>query len=574
MTSRISGKTAGLLAAALFFCASCIESSYEVGGNLIPDSQLYDIYITEFPLENIEMKMLDSLSGYSTKRITIGAIRDEEFGLTTRGCAMSLVPISKNINFGSNPEFRYFHLTAAHDTTNFADSREENILQNINVYELSGPMDFNIVNLNTSVAHEAKRITDGIPVYNGKDSLSLYFNKAFGEKYMKIQPSDMADMDTYLSKFPGIYIDTDEPDGIGGRINMFSLQLGVNASYGYITKDYAELAVTADYNGERKDTSFFFLLSPSYMFSVDSLVNEQQQQGYTTYTFPQYCFNATSHETREREGKVTDKICIEGGGGLKAVFSAQEIVDKIKVEIGKNGNPDLAVISRASLVLPFEFPDNYKKMSLYPDYISPTCRMVGQDEDGNRYVTFASLTDASTQDEDPGTLNRSLLQYAPDITYHVQQLIGMNEGVNLSNYDIWTLLMSTEEEKVDTEDAEAQYNEYMNALMMQQYMSSLYGYGGYGGYGYSPYGYGYGGYGGYGYGGYGYGGYGYGGYGYNNYYSLMLASQYASSVGSSSVQTSVEMDKDRYFKAVLNGPEAENGRVPVLKVTYALPKGR
>jgi hypothetical protein len=32
------------------------------------------------------------------------------------------------------------------------------------------------------------------------------------------------------------------------------------------------------------------------------------------------------------------------------------------------------------------------------------------------------------------------------------------------------------------------------------------------------------------------------------------------------------MDKDRYFDAVLNGPEAPDGRVPMMRVIYALPK--
>ena len=91
------------------------------------------------------------------------------------------------------------------------------------------------------------------------------------------------------------------------------------------------------------------------------------------------------------------------------------------------------------------------------------------------------------------------------------------------------------------------------------------GYGGYGGYGMGMYGMGYGGYGGYGYG-------GYGGYGMSNYYSYMLAAQYASANSGSSKSTSIEMDVHRYFNAILNGPEAKNGRVPVLKIVYAVPK--
>lgn len=322
MASRLKCKAAGLISAALicFCCASCVKVNYGVGGNLIPDSQLYDIYTAEIPLEDIEMKMLDSLSGISSTRITIGAIRDEEFGLTTRGCAMSLVPLLDTLDFGSNPKFSFFHFTAAHDTTNFADSDEAYILQNINVYELSEPMDFTRVDLNAPIAHEPKRITDGIPVYNGKDSLSFFFNEDFGRKYMQIQLSDLKDMDSYLAKFPGIYLDTDKPNGIGGRINMFQLQLGLSSTYGYVTKNYAELGFSAEYDGIRKDTSFLFMFSPSVMFDKDSLVNAQSQQGKTTFTFPEYCINVTGHETREREGHISEDIRIEGGGGLLSLI--------------------------------------------------------------------------------------------------------------------------------------------------------------------------------------------------------------------------------------------------------------
>ena len=78
--------------------------------------------------------------------------------------------------------------------------------------------------------------------------------------------------------------------------------------------------------------------------------------------------------------------------------------------------------------------------------------------------------------------------------------------------------------------------------------------------------YGYGGYG-YGYGGYGYGGYGY----YNNYYNYQTMAQYAFS-SATKTTSSTELDKDRYYRAVLRGPKAD-GKKPKLKVTFAIPKG-
>ena len=194
----ILGSTA--VVAALICSHSCITSNNSLGGNLIPINQQYEIHVAEFPLKDIQMKMLDSLSGYSNSRITIGAIRDEEYGLTTRGSALTLVPINDTLDFGKNPQFKRFHFSAARDTSNFADSREANILQGINVYELEEAMKFDLVDSNTPIAHKSKRITDGRPVYDGTDSLSFDFSREYGERYLTITQDDLSDMEKYLKQ--------------------------------------------------------------------------------------------------------------------------------------------------------------------------------------------------------------------------------------------------------------------------------------------------------------------------------------------------------------------------------------
>ena len=71
---------------------------------------------------------------------------------------------------------------------------------------------------------------------------------------------------------------------------------------------------------------------------------------------------------------------------------------------------------------------------------------------------------------------------------------------------------------------------------------------------------------------YGYG-YGYGSYGnyYSNYYTYaMMAAMYSSSSTTESI--SVQLDKDRYYNAVLNGPDSpDESKVPQLKLTFAIP---
>ena len=49
----------------------------------------------------------------------------------------------------------------------------------------------------------------------------------------------------------------------------------------------------------------------------------------------------------------------------------------------------------------------------------------------------------------------------------------------------------------------------------------------------------------------------------------MMASMYGSSNTTESI--TVQLDKDRYYSAVLNGPESAEGEVPTLELTFSIP---
>ena len=166
------------------------------------------------------------------------------------------------------------------------------------------------------------------------------------------------------------------------------------------------------------------------------------------------------------------------------------------------------------------------------------------------------LTDSSSSDENQGDVNRSILNYAPDITYHMQELLKIDrddlENARTQNllrgeYDIWLLIMANEQITTTT-SGNQDLSDMYNYLAYQSYYNSMYG----GGY----YGYGYGGYGSY----------------YSNYYNYSMMAAYAAS-SSTSTSNVVMLDKDRFYKAELNGPESTTGRVPVLELTFAVPNG-
>jgi len=507
----------------------------------MPITQSYNIYVKEVPITDIDMRMADSLSGFSNSRVTIGAVRDEKYGLTTRSCALTLVPMFLDtLDLGKNPKFKSMHFELTRDSTSVENPDQEVIFQNFNVYELGRPIDpEKDFDCNGTIPHKDKRITKLKPVYNGRDTLSFDFSKEYGERFLSLTNDDVQDIDEYFKKFPGIYIDSDVPAGNGGRINMFDLQMDFDSDNYLVSGNFACLNFESTFDGVVKDTILMFFIGLYDFYDLDSLLT------YST-TFPQYSLNFTGHETRNKAGKAKEEIMIEGGGGLKPVISAKTLKKMAEDMIASTGeNPKEAVINKASIVFPYEFPKDYRDVDqFWPDQLSPTCRIVT-----DTTTAFSSLTNTSDEEEDQGDINRSLFRYSPDITYHLQQLLQIDESkpestgmknLNKGIYDVWFLIMADEVYEKETE-SDDELSEYYNYLAYQSYYSGMYG-------GYSS------------------------GYGssYSNYYNYMMMANYASQ-SSTYEETQTELDRDRFYRASLNGPSSK-GKTPSLKITFSVPK--
>ena len=551
---------------------SCVTVNEELGDNFIPTEQIWNVFPCEdVTLNDITMMQSDSLTGYSTSRITFGSIKDGEFGCDKSSC-FTLVPLLDTIDFGTSPEVLQFHFTAAKDTVSVIRDSDKRILQNLYVHPLKKALDSTVLYTGT-FNNEAKfklfvdvdkTITSGIPVYNGGDSLSFDFSKEYAlevmegiRKWQALEKEERDSLKSYLEFVPGILIETEKQTTDGGRINMF--ELPIDASDGYIDANYAELKIRSTYNGRQTDTLFVFYFGPS----------EFIQDGATSYP-AQYAFNSSKNYAGEDFIENWDKtsLYVEGGSGYKPVVKAKEI-KSIVSDLIKTEAPDVdsnsVVINKATIILPYNVGTSYEKLDKYPTILSPTVRLVSEDKE---YITYAGLTDSSIESENQGNINRSLFMYCPDISHHVQEIakLKQNPGESdadfekrLEKYDIWFLIMHEEVREENTSNSA--YDDYYNSLMYNSYYNNMM---------YDPYGYGYG-YGGYGYG-YGGYGYGYGDYGYNNYYNYYMMAAYANASSSSSTTTSsIELDRDRFYNARLNGPAAAKDQ-PRLRITFSAPK--
>jgi len=550
----------GLALAALFCAVGCVKVDTKLGGGFNQKEQLFTIYRAEVDLSDIIMKQTDSLSGYSTRRVTVGSIRDPFFGLTCKSSAFTLTPVSDTLNFGSNTRFKGFHVSMAKDTLSCSDNTQSDILQTFHVYALEDAgiaLDSTILytsDIKKSQFNGLKDVTTGTLVYDGGDSLSFNISKEYGTKLMKRFIDNGTDgklvidsIPCFTKLFPGLFITCDEPMGEGGRINMFLTKLSYNSNL-YIVADYAELKFTADY-GTRKDvdTSFVFIIGGTdFMTSSATSVPDQ------------YVFNAAEH-TGASLPEDRQYLYVEGGSGYKPVISSKEIREAMIKEMAMNGitDPSHVIINKASLSLPFDLPSDYVELDKYPEKLCPTCRLRGTLSDSTtKYITYANLTDASISAEDQGEINRSTLRYTPDISFHAQKILSLKDPTeeDYDNFNLWFMITCEEEEKVEN-DTGSSTSDYYSQLAYYSYLNSMYG-----------------GYGGYGYGGYSSYGAGFNNYGYDNYYSMLsyynMMSAYSSS---SSTSYTEELDRDRYYKAVLHGP-ANVGEKPKLIFTYSVAK--
>jgi len=531
-------------AAALLCLCGCVTTNSSLGEGLIPANHIYQVVSPDAVDIPVEMKSAGKLSAYSSNRITIGAIRnDDEFGLSTRSSCITLVPLFvDSLYFGENPEFKDFLFTANIDSVSVSDLGQEGILQSVFVHELSEPLDPRYrTYCNSTPAYKSELATNGVPVIDGGDTLGFSFSKAFGEHYLTMTADDVKDMETYTKKFPGIHISTNVPAGRGGRFNLLQLQLGYDNDYGAFTGNYAVLRFKSTFEGVKKDTLCYFYYSATGFYDIDSLLTNSG-----TGNFPQYCANITGDASTAREGTATDYVYIEGGGGVKPCISGKVLREKAIEAIAAGGHdPSKATINRATVTFHYVAPDpDFETMYKVPSILSPTSCIKT-----DTTTSFVGLTDTSDSSQDIGKVHRSTMTFTPDITNQLQKLISLKEDdAQLANgdYDVWLLVMYNET-VATTVSGNSEMADYFNYLAYQSMM-----YGGYGGYG--------------SYGGYG----GYGDY-YSNYYNYSMMAQYYGS-SSTSYSTSVALDRDRYYYCKFYGPDSAPDLRPTLSFTYSVPR--
>lgn len=574
--------------AGLLTAVSCVKVNTDLGQNLSPREHRYDVICEDIPLKNIRVQRVDSSYAYSAFRMTIGAVRDESYGLTVKSAAFTLVPADSILNFGRETIFEELFLNIKCDSLSVPFGEDARTAQTMRVYALNENCDINDPNeflytgdvskIDRALAGE-QPVTDYTPVYCGEDSLNIHFSRTFynalgnkwlskatenerQEKVYKVDHADTMSNSSYLKDFPGLYITCDPPSSGKGRFNLFQLKLDINSSSYLISGNYAELRFKAKYGASTayKDTSFVFLIgAQSVPKDAAQLPLQEAFNGISHTPLPSLppLDGMTLKTATDAQGatwyyyQAGSKIHLEGGAGLRPVVSAGEIREALLRSFAEKKVKDRSkvIIDKASLIFSYKAMDDYGKMTEYPRMLAPMhisrykikSRSYGQTET-IAYTDFPPVTDAGVSAENQGVLDRSNRAYSPDISFHVQHLLKLSDptGKDLEKQDIWMFIKAPE--TIVTQAVSNADSDYYNRMMYYSYLNSMYG--GYGGYGYNN---------------------------YNSYYSMMYyySMMNTSSGTSSSVQNMA--DAARWYNAVLCGPDDPDD-YPVLRVVYSVPK--
>ncbi|MGN0191693.1 MAG: hypothetical protein ACI39U_08570, partial [Candidatus Cryptobacteroides sp.] len=502
--------------AAVLGGTGCVKTDGTLGQDYIPSAHIWKVASVSFDIDEIEMQRADELGGYSSKRISIGGILNEDSSLDERISAFTLIPLVDTLTFTmpDDAECTGFHFALGKDTLSFKDASQEHIIQKVRVYALQHPLDNDIIYSGKLTRDGYYKdgetdirlydpsqgvVTEGVPTYNGGDSLSFEFTRAFGNVYLNaLKELKLGSVTEYAKKLPGVIMRCDEPAVGSGRINLFQCAVSTD-DYNYLTGNYIKLDFKATYDERGQiDTSLIMLAGMSSM--IDS----------ETSTLPtQYAFNFSTGGNIP-SGSAGDRILVEGGSGLKPVIRADVLInaiaDNITAAIRMNikdfdklseseqlealkAKLDQTIVNRATIYLNYEHDEEFEQVKHFPKILSPTCRITATrkitNEDGStteqEVTTFAGLTDASVSSENQGNISRSLKRYQPDISHHAQELLRLvrkdgetEEEFNKrkSKYDIWMLIMHPET-TTTTSSGDSSYNDYLNALAYSSYYNNL-----------------------------------------------------------------------------------------------------
>ncbi len=370
---------------------SCIEVDKSLGKNLIPSDNELTVNSAEFSLP-VQMKMSDSLQTIFSGYIMFGAYKDPLFGLVNAGGAFSISPGTTENDFGENPTVNYFRMYITVNSHSYLNSWEGTIPQNVYVYKMNSDLDtlkpYNISY--NSGDYDPVPINDKTVYFSG-DSIVCNIDKAYARDLLTATQLERDSVKYFVKRFKGMYISTDPMPGslTGGRFNLISA------------------------------SGIYFALSYRHVDTENNIDKDSIVYYYSDDTYPY--INSITHSSKNLETTLpSQNVYMEGLAGIKPYIDFSKVETDIKDWANTKGiDIKKIIISKAEIVLPFEFPADYKVMNQYPSQIFLVTRV--KDTTDN-LIYYRPISDLNIEGSD-GSANRVNFEYRMNVTTYIQKLI-------------------------------------------------------------------------------------------------------------------------------------------------------
>ena len=399
MHSKLRAVAILLAVFACFSATSCITVDKTLGANNIPeDHQLKLRTVTlHLPLQN---KMMDSLQSLNSTYGFLGALRTEQFGLSTFSFATNFAPFVEGSNLGTNRVIKSIHIAIPIDSKTITNPAQDGLPQNVHVYRMNRVVDttyrYNSDLRDADWIHTP--VDSGGVIYTGRDSLHIRLRNSFGSEILKASQLELDSNTVFIKKYKGLLFTVENPaDGInGGRLNGFDLSSGSM----YVTFSFQP---TWKEGLSRKDTTIILVIT-------DGVI-----QNFSTYS------------SKPMETVTPQKyVYAEGVGGLKPYVDPIVLKDTIDRWVARMGyDPKKIIVGQATYYLPVETTDVTVPLlnNYYPEFLYPSNRL----KDTTSYIYYAPLNDVHSKDNNVGGINRSLSHYSGDISSTIQQMVNKNK---------------------------------------------------------------------------------------------------------------------------------------------------
>lgn len=390
--------SAGMILLLVLGFTAC-NNSDELGFELTPPGERFAYFKDSTSVLALRTLRQDSLSTERRNPVLLGSAADDVFGRQVAGFVTQLRLTSSNVDFGEGVQLDSAILLLKYDGYH----GDTLTTQHLKVYEVLTDLVFDSVyysNQDLSTYYDPASSVAEVSFLPAPatDSLAFRVDDAIGQKILSADTSHLADNNTFLEFFKGLYFTTD-PVLSGGAISYFDLA------------------------GEKSRLTLYYHNAEEDSLTYEVVINDN----CTWFNVFAHDYSGSVAEPYINDSLYTDELAfIQAASGLRAGMSVT-----FSDSILKRAEDGIA-INKAELILPVD-QAYVNDLRLRPSNLS----IFGAADDGtNEFIEDIFLG----EDYYDGGYHSDRQAYVFNVARHVQNLLHLDPDKKIENKGLFLVI--------------------------------------------------------------------------------------------------------------------------------------